>query len=112
MQHFHLFHHPLAQAVHLRQLLLIPFHSGCLPGKKTAVAAVSSNAGLQTVVFQSVRLLPVQIRQTAAQVVKHSFIGEIFCVQLQGALDILNHGIQHNPPGPVKVKGNLHLGKL
>ncbi len=124
VQHLHLLHHPFPQGVHLRQgslsrivpfpgpLFLQALHLPGLAGEEAAVGAVSFDACLQAVVLQPVRLLPCQVRQTAAQVMEDRLVGEILPIQLQSAFDVFYHGVQGDLPGAVDVAGDVHLGKF
>ena len=59
-----------------------------------------------------INLFSGNIRHAAAQKMKHRIIGKVLNIQLQCALDIFDHGIQHDPSGTVQETWDLQLSEF
>ena len=81
-------------------------------GKQTAIGPIASRSGADHIVFQLINLFSGNIRHAAAQKMKHRIIGKVLNIQLQCALDIFDHGIQHDSSGTVQETWDLQLSEF
>ena len=107
-----LFQQPLSEAVQPLQLIhrVLLRHFLRSYGKNIAPLFSAPDSRRQRVIFQLVHFLSGKIRQPAPQIVEHRLIAEILRDDLQGAFDVFQKRIQHDPPGPVQIQRNVVEG--